>query len=253
MIALSTCLLNEWKNSFIFFPFADFTVWALKNWCFRIVVLNSWVPWTARRSNLSVLKEINSEYSLEGLMLKLKLQYFGYLMWRVNSLEKIFMLRNIEGRGWVGWMALPTQWTWVWENSWRWWRTGKPCVLQSMGSQRVRHSLTTEQQQLSGYDVDRVWHSSMSFWKHVRAISASGEIKTWKLFHDISYNWRNRTVDFQPVLPQTMKSIKPQLSDYICAPCKTMSSSKVETEAHLSCISSAHPSPMPSEGSVNLD
>ena len=56
------------------------------------------VPWTARRSNQSILKEINSEYSLEGLMLKLKLQYFGYLMRRANSLEKTLMLGKIEGR-----------------------------------------------------------------------------------------------------------------------------------------------------------
>ena len=57
-----------------------------------------WVPWTARRSNKSILKEINPEYSLEALMLKLKLQYFAYLMWRADSLEKILMLGNIEGR-----------------------------------------------------------------------------------------------------------------------------------------------------------
>ena len=56
------------------------------------------VPWTARRSNQSVLKEINPEYSLEGLMLKLKLQYFGHLMWRVDSLEKTLMLGGIGGR-----------------------------------------------------------------------------------------------------------------------------------------------------------
>ena len=56
------------------------------------------IPWTSRRSNQSILKEINPEYSLEGLMLKLKLQYFGYLMWRANSLEKILMLGKIEGR-----------------------------------------------------------------------------------------------------------------------------------------------------------
>ena len=56
------------------------------------------VPWTARRSNQSILKEINSEYSLEGLMLKLKLQYFGHLMWRTNSLEKTLMLPNFGGR-----------------------------------------------------------------------------------------------------------------------------------------------------------
>ena len=65
---------------------------AFKLWCWRRLLR---FPWTARRSNQSILKEINSEYSLEGLMLKLKLQYFGHLMWRVNSLEK--MLGKIEG------------------------------------------------------------------------------------------------------------------------------------------------------------
>ena len=59
---------------------------------------DSWVPWSARRSNLSILKEISPEYSLEGLMLKLKLQYFGHLMWRTDSLEKTLMLGKIEGR-----------------------------------------------------------------------------------------------------------------------------------------------------------
>jgi len=72
--------------------------WASKNWCFW-----TWcwrrllrVPWTARRSNQSILKEISPEYSLEGLMLKLKLQYFGHLMWRTDSLEKTLMLGKIE-------------------------------------------------------------------------------------------------------------------------------------------------------------
>ena len=94
--------------------------WTLKNWCF----------WTARRSNQSILKEINPEYSLEGLMLKLKLQYFGHLMQRGDSFENTLMLGIIEGRGerddrgWDGWMASLTQWTWVWANSRRWWRTG---------------------------------------------------------------------------------------------------------------------------------
>ena len=105
------------------------------------------VPWTTRISNQPVLKEINPEYSLEGLMLKLKLQCFGHLMWRANSLEKTLMLGQIDGRrrdnrGRAGWMASPTQWTWVWENSGRWWRTGKLGVLQSMGLQRVRHNWT---------------------------------------------------------------------------------------------------------------
>ena len=73
---------------------------AFELWCQRRLLK---VPWTARRSNRSILKEISPEYSLEGLMLKLKLQYFGHLMWRTNSLEKTLMLGKIEGgrrRGW---------------------------------------------------------------------------------------------------------------------------------------------------------
>ena len=74
--------------------------WAPKNWCFWAVVLRRLlrVPWTARRFNQSILKEISPEYSLEGWMLKLKLQYFGHLMWRTDSLEKTLMLGKIEGR-----------------------------------------------------------------------------------------------------------------------------------------------------------
>ena len=73
--------------------------WVPKNWCFWTVVLKTWrVPWTARRSNQSILKEISPEYSLEWLLLKLKLQYFGYLMWRADSFEKSLMLGKIEGR-----------------------------------------------------------------------------------------------------------------------------------------------------------
>ena len=73
--------------------------WVLKNWCFWTVVLEKLrVPWTARRSNQSILKEISPGDSLEGLMLGLKLQYFGHLMWRVHSLEKTMMLGGIGGR-----------------------------------------------------------------------------------------------------------------------------------------------------------
>ena len=79
--------------------------WALRNWCFWTVVWRRlWrVPWTARRSNQSILKEISLGCSLEGLMLRLKLQYFGHLMLRANSLEKTLMLGKIEGRrrGWL--------------------------------------------------------------------------------------------------------------------------------------------------------
>ena len=79
-------------------------------------------PWTAWRSSQSMLKEINREYSLEGLILKLRLQYFGYLVWRADSLEKTLMLEKIkvtregDNRWWDGWMASLSQWTWIWAN-----------------------------------------------------------------------------------------------------------------------------------------
>ena len=83
-------------------------------------------------------------------MLKLKLQYFGHLMRRADSLEKTLMLGKIraggegDDRGWDGWMVSLTQWTWVWVDSGRWWWIGRPGVLQSMGLQRVRHDWVTE-------------------------------------------------------------------------------------------------------------
>ena len=76
---------------------------AFELWCWRRLLR---VPWTARRSNQSVIKEISPEYSLEGLMLKLKLQYFSHLMWRTDSLEKILMLWKIEGRRRRGWQRM---------------------------------------------------------------------------------------------------------------------------------------------------
>ena len=88
------------------------------------------VPWTAGRSNQSILKEMSPEYSLEGLMLQLKLQYLGHLMWITNSLERHWCWERLKAggegvnRGWDGWMASLTQRTWAWANSGRWWRTG---------------------------------------------------------------------------------------------------------------------------------
>ena len=120
---------------------------AFELWCWRRLLR---VPWTVRRSNQSTVKEISPEYSLEGLMLKLKLQYFGHLMQRTGSLEKTWMLGKIEGSRRRGqqrmrWLdASPTLWTWAWVNSGSWWWTGKPGMLQSMGSQRVRHYWVTE-------------------------------------------------------------------------------------------------------------
>ena len=115
-------------------------------WCWRILLR---VLWTARRSNQSILKEITPGISLEGLMLKLKLQYFGHLMWRVDSLEKTLMLGGIGGRRRRGrqrmrWLDGITDWTWVWASPGIWWRTGKLRVLRVMGSQRVGHDWVTE-------------------------------------------------------------------------------------------------------------
>ena len=117
---------------------------AFELWCWRRLLR---VPSTARRSNQCILKEIIPEYSLEGLILKLKLQPFGSLMWRTDSFEKTLMLGKIEAgrrRGWqdemVGWHH------WLMDMSLcklQWW-TGKPGVLQSMGSQRVGNDWVTE-------------------------------------------------------------------------------------------------------------
>ena len=110
-----------------------------------------WTGWISLRSNQFILKVISPKYSLEGLMLKLKSQYFGHLMQRTDSLEKTLILGKIESRrrrgddrGWDGWMASPTRWTWVWVNSGSWWWTGRPVVLEFMGSQRVEHDWATD-------------------------------------------------------------------------------------------------------------
>ena len=108
------------------------------------------VPWTARSFSQSFLKEISPDYSLEGLMLELKLQYFGHVMWRTDSWKRPWCWDRLKARGegddrgWDGWMASPTWWTWVWVNSGSWWWTGRPGVLQSMESLRVRHDWETE-------------------------------------------------------------------------------------------------------------
>ena len=120
---------------------------AFELWCWRRLPR---VLWIERRSNQSILKEVNPEYSLKGLTLKL--QYLGHLIkelthWKSPwSWERLKSKGEGSGRGWEGWMASPTQWTWVWANSGRWWRTGRPVVLQSMSSQWVGHDFVTEQQ-----------------------------------------------------------------------------------------------------------
>ena len=120
---------------------------AFELWCWRRLLR---VPWTARRSNQSIPKEISPEYSLEGLMPKLRLQQFGRLMWRTDLFERPWCLERLktggerDDREWDGWMASPTLWTWVWVSFRSWWWTGKPGVLHSKGSQGVCHDWATE-------------------------------------------------------------------------------------------------------------
>ena len=115
-------------------------------WCWRLLR----VPWTARRSNQSILK-ISPGCSLERMRLKLQLQYFGHLTrsWLIGKDSDageggVGAGGKGDDRGWDGWMASPTRWTWVWVNSRSWWWTGRPGVLRFMGSQRVGHDWVTE-------------------------------------------------------------------------------------------------------------
>ena len=119
--------------------------------------------------NQSILKEISPGISLEGMMLKLKLQYFTHLMWRVDSLEKTLMLGGIgsrrrrDDRGWDGWMASLTRWTWVCMDFRSWWLTRKPGMLRFMGSQRVGHDWETELNWTLNFDTVLTSSSFLKF------------------------------------------------------------------------------------------
>ena len=122
---------------------------AFELWCWRRLLK---VPWTARRSSQSILKEINLEYSLEELMLSWSSS--NLVIWREQMThwkspwywERLRAEREERIRGWAGWMASLTQWVWTWADSGRWWGTGRPDMLQSMGSQRVGHYWVIEKQ-----------------------------------------------------------------------------------------------------------
>jgi len=126
----------------------------------------------ARRSNQSILKEISPECSLEGLMLKLKLQFLATWCEELTHWKRPWCwgrLRaggEVDNRGWDGWMASLTQWTWVWVNSGSWWWTGKLGMLRFMGSQRVRHNLATELTDLCLCAII-IWNFTPSFYFYI--------------------------------------------------------------------------------------
>ena len=128
-------------------------------WCWRLLR----VPWTSSRSNQSILKEISPEYSLERLMLKLNSNTLAIWCKELTSLKRPWCWERLkvggdgENRGWVDWMVSLTQWTWVWANSRKYWRTGKPGKLQSMGSRIVRHD----------------WASELNWWEKVPSVNLS--------------------------------------------------------------------------------
>ena len=118
---------------------------AFELWCWRRLLR---VPWTARKSTQSILKEISPGCSWGGLMLKLKFQSLAIWCEELIHLKRSWCWERLKAggggddRGWDGWMASPTQWTWVWVNSGSWWWTGRPGVLWFMGLQRVGRDWT---------------------------------------------------------------------------------------------------------------
>ena len=143
-------------------------IYAFELWCWRRLLR---VPWSARRFNQSILKEISPGCSLEGLMLKQKLQYFGHLMWRADSFEKTLMLGKIEGRRTRRWQRI--RWLDGITNSMNmnlgkcgtWWWTGRPGVLRFMESQRVGHEWATE---LNSFLYSPTLTSIHDYWKNHR-------------------------------------------------------------------------------------
>ena len=178
-ITLSTkvCLVKVMVFPVVMYGFESWTIKktehqridAFELWCCRRLLR---VPWTASRSNQSILKEISPGCSLEGLMPKLKLQYFGHLMRRADSFEKTLMLGKIKGRRRRGWQrmrwlnSIPTQWTWVWVGSRSWWWPGRPGMLQFMGLQKVMHNLVTERNWIKVIKVNHAgsWKITFYFW-----------------------------------------------------------------------------------------
>ena len=180
---------------------------AFELWCWRRFLR---VPWTARRSNLSILKEISLWIFIRRTELKLKLQYFGHLMQRTDSLEKKLWWKERlraggggDNRERDGWMALPTQWTWVWGSSRSWWWTGKPGMLQSMGSQRVGHDWT-----------ELKWKNFKFMLICLSSLNSSGY--TLSLSNSSLVNTPHRLSSCNHIQLHTQTSINPLLDFRIC-------------------------------------
>ena len=150
---------------------------APKIWCFWTMVWEKTlrVLGIGRRSIQSILKEISPECSLEGLMLKLKLQYFGHLMWRTESLEKPWCWERLKAeregddRGWHGWMASKTWWTWVSPRFMSCWCTGKPGVQKSMGCKELTEWLNWRQSLAYFQGRKWSWGANHKWWRKVNS------------------------------------------------------------------------------------
>ena len=150
--------------------------WAPKNWGFWTVVLEKTLesPLDCKEIQPVHSKEISPGISLEGMMLKLKIQYFGYLMRKLTHLKRLWRWEGLgtggegDDRGWDGWVASLTRWMWMWVNSRSWWWTRRPGVLRFMGSQRVRHDWVT----------DLIWSDLVYFQK----------LENWILWH-CTWRW----------------------------------------------------------------
>ena len=138
---------HVWSESWTVKKAEHWRIDAFELWYWRRLLR---APWTARRSNQSILKEISPGCSLEGMMLKLKLQCLAMSCKELTHWKRLWCWEGLgaggegDNRGWDGWMASPTWSTWVWVNSGSWWWTGRPGVLWFMGSQRVGHNWETE-------------------------------------------------------------------------------------------------------------
>ena len=155
-----TFTFTSWMPKAIVFPLVryGYKSWTIKKvQCWRIYAFKLWcwrrllrVPWTARRSNQSILKEINMNIhqkdwrgSWNSNTLAIWCEELTH--WKRPWCWERLKAGDRDNRGWDGWMASLSQWTWVWVSSGSWWWTGRPGVLQSMGSQRIRYNLVTEQ------------------------------------------------------------------------------------------------------------